>query len=351
MTSTPDSDSSPNPSSRQQTITVDEAASGKRLDALLAERFPEYSRARISELIEAGEVQVSGTGPSKLKRSLKLSAGMQVSITLPDTNMTLKLAGNPDLQAEVLFEDEHLVVFAKPASMAVHPQKHDATDTLANLLIARYDDQLPYADEAGLMPGIVHRLDAGTSGVIVCARTQTALDELKRQFREREVEKHYLAIVHTDQRKIRDSGEIDSPLERDPTRGHSMRINKEKGRPALTRYQTRQRFQGFAYVDIWPQTGRTHQIRVHLASRGWPVVADHLYSPAGSIGLEDLMQEGEPVRGGREILKRQALHALSLKLKHPASGEPMVFEAELPDDMEALLMALRIHRLGLGPQD
>jgi len=329
-------------------ITVSDEDAGKRLDALLAANMPEYSRVEVAELIDAGAVEIAGLAASKIKRSLKVVAAMQICVNKP-APISKKLEPNPDLQAEVLFEDESMIVFAKPPGMVVHPQKLDGRATLANLLVARYGDSLPLADEAGLMPGIVHRLDSGTSGVIVCARTQEALDELKRQFREREVEKHYVAIVECKTRKIRDSDEIDSPIERDPGRGQAMRINKEKGRPAVTRFTTRQKLDGYALLDVYPQTGRTHQIRVHLASRGWPVVADHLYSNASTLSLSEIMrvEEGEepPVRGDRVLINRQALHAMSLKIKHPKTGAEMVFEAEMPDDMEALLMSLRIHRL------
>ena len=327
---------------RRYDFEVLESEAGLRLDRYLAQRVEDYSRAEIQHCIERGLVSIEHVDPSLIKSSLRLSGGTKVSALLPVLE-ELALCPNSSLKLDFLYEDAEVAVIDKAAGIAIHPQKITGLDTIANALVARYGSALPSADEAGLMPGIVHRLDADTSGVLVVARTLSALVELKRQFREREVEKLYCAVVHGQTRMGEFS--VEAPLERDPGRGEGMRVNNASGRKALTHFETLQRFRGFSYVYARPVTGRTHQVRVHLASRDTPVVADRLYSPSAQLSLGDIARGTLQVDTGSIIIARHALHALRLSFTHPQTRQRMTFEAPMPRDMEGLLMALRIHRL------
>jgi 23S rRNA pseudouridine1911/1915/1917 synthase len=329
------------PANEGETFVAAEADTGLRLDRWLADRLPGVSRTQVAAAIDAGDVTVGGIPAAKVKPSYKLLTGNVVSVKLfpapgvlqPDSAVTF----------EVIHEEPSFVVINKPAGLAAHPQKLTALGTLSNGLLARYGPLLPSSDEAGLMPGIVHRLDADTSGVMVVARTAPALEELKRQFREREVSKVYHAIVEGTPKTA--EFECAAPVERDPFRGESMRVNKG-GRPAQTAFKVLQQFDGYTLLEARPSTGRTHQIRVHLAHLDLPVVADRLYSRTPELRLSAVMRGDPPARGDGVLLARQALHALRLTFKHPETGAALTFEAPLADDFEHALMALRIHRMG-----
>lgn len=345
---------------RARTLEVQDSDAGERLDRWLAARLADYSRSRLATLIGDGGVTAAGGGaPDKLKPATRLEPGWKLTISVPEPETGKALT--PDESAArkigVLFEDQHLAVIDKPAGMAAHPQTFDGSGTLAHALVARFGSKLPCPDDDPLMPGIVHRLDSDTSGVMVIARTKFALDEIKRQFKEREVEKLYLAVCHGVPRgpQKSDSFTIDAALERDPGRGESMRIHHEGGKPAQTAFAVRERFglhkqrPEFALMEARPLTGRTHQIRVHLASRGWPVVADRLYSSGASLKLRGIVSEleaGSLARAALDetLIARQALHAWRLALTHPATGARVEFEAPLPADIAQLIERLRAGR-------
>lgn len=356
------------------TFTVPPADDGIRLDKFLAGALAAtesgQSREHVIGLIKSGAVAVSQTPQAKVKPALRLTANATVSLTRsPTTETPTALTPNPAIDFLLLYEDDQLAVISKPAGIATHPQRLDDESSLASGLLARFGPNLPLASGSPFKPGIVHRLDAETSGVMVIAKTQAALDTLKLQFREHSVEKRYFAIVHG----VPDWDTIScgQPISRDPSRPQAVRI-QSGGHPARTDFEVAERFNGFARITARPHTGRTHQIRIHLAHLGFPVICDRLYrGKAGGMRpgkhdgprvgqhdgprpgrmegqqllLSDLMPEGtRPHRGDRVLLDRQGLHAIRLGFSHPGTGERMVFEAPLPDDLEGTLMALRIHR-------
>jgi 23S rRNA pseudouridine1911/1915/1917 synthase len=232
----------------------------------------------------------------------------------------------------VLHADESLLVFDKPAGLLVHPGAGRGQHTLAALADLRFGP-LPTVEGVD-RPGIVHRLDRLTSGVIVMARTPAALAALQEQFRSRTVAKTYLALVHGSPRF--DSDWIEAPIGPDARQTDRFRVvDVGDGREASTYYEVRERFHGFTWLCARPRTGRTHQIRVHLSSVGMPLLGDHLYRPAGALAV--------PLPAEAPSLHRQALHALDLELEHPATGERMRFEAPLPDDLARMLAWLREH--------
>lgn len=331
-------------------FTVPPADDGIRLDKFLAAAMASgesgQSREQVIALIKSGAVSVTGLSPSKIKPALRLSGGSIV--TLPQDHLRAAPAGqipNPAIDFLLLHEDDQLAVISKPAGIATHPQRLDDDSSLASGLLARFGPDLPLASGSPFKPGIVHRLDADTSGAMVIAKTQAALDALKLQFREHTVEKRYFALVHG----VPDWDTIScgQPISRDPSRPQAVRI-QAGGHPARTDFEVAERFNGFARITARPHTGRTHQIRIHLAHLGFPVICDRLYrgkSGASRLLLSDLMPEGtRPHRGDRVLLDRQGLHAIRLGFSHPTTGERVVYEAPLPDDLEGTLMALRIHR-------
>jgi 23S rRNA pseudouridine1911/1915/1917 synthase len=302
----------------------------QRLDLYLHARFQSYSRSRLQTLIRQGAVTLDGR---PAKPSAKVSPNAVIRIELPeDDHRKIQPEAIP---LDVLYEDEHLVVVNKPAGMVVHPARGNWSGTLVNALV-HHCAELSATDDPA-RPGVVHRLDRDTSGVIIAAKTDEAYYKLGEQFACRTTRKEYLAI--TDGEPGADSGEMDFPLGPDPKDRLKIAVRLLGGKRAITHYKVQERFGGYALVLLQPRTGRTHQIRVHLQASGCPVLADPLYSDRSELRPQDLgLPEGEP------LLSRQALHALRLTLNHPASGEPMTFEAPLPADMERALAALRACR-------
>lgn len=290
--------------------TVD---SGKRLDSFLRERVGEYSRSRLQSWIEEGRVLVDGAPE---KRSYLLKGGERIHVEpgeLPPLRATPE-----ELPLEVLYEDAGVIAINKPAGMVVHAGAGRHSGTLVNALLHRFGKLSNVGGE--LRPGIVHRLDRFTSGVILVARTDAAHRNLSEQFSGRQVEKVYLALVHG--RVKADQGRITKPITRDPHIRTRMTARLEHGRQAITTYRVLERFEKFTFLEVTIGTGRTHQIRVHLASIGHPVAGDKLYgAPASTLG-------------------RYFLHAHSITFSSPASGERITVTARLPPDLQHYLDTL-----------
>jgi len=320
----------------QYELQVSRIREPKRLDQFLAERFPGYSRSILRKVIEAGGVTVNG---QERKASYRVKPGERVRIWLPELPDD---APQPEpIPLEVLYEDDYFIVINKPPGMVVHPAKGHWTGTVVNALQYHFTHLSSYA--GAYRPGIVHRLDRDTSGVLVIAKEEVAHAELARQFERRTVRKDYLAI--TTGVPDRDRDFIECPLGRHPTHREKMAVRAEEdgGKDASSFYEVLERFDGFALVRIMPKTGRTHQIRVHLAHIRCPVLADKAYGRRASLCLSEIAPPGS-YDEDRVLIARQALHAHRLWLYHPQMREPMEFEAPLPDDMAQTLAALRQYR-------
>lgn len=293
---------------------------GLRLDAFLASQIEGWSRARLQKLIDSEDVLVNEK-PSK--PSYKLREGDDIEIELTAAPTTAFVPEN--VPVEIVYEDETLVVVNKPPGLVVHPAAGAPSGTLANAL-AYHFQRLP---DRGVRPGIVHRLDRDTSGLLVVAKTEAALENLSDQFRDRTVFKSYVALVHG--RVASTSGKIDQPLARDRSNRTRMAVVRA-GRNALTLYRVRRSFDRFTLLDVELKTGRTHQIRVHLAWLKHPVVGDETYGG----GRDNTIQDPQ-LRARVRNLKRHFLHAEKLAFTHPKTGERVSFESSLPAELSALL--------------
>ena len=286
------------------------ADSGKRLDAYLHERLPEYSRSRLQEWITAGRVRVNG---EREKRSYLLR-GSEILQVDPGELPPLR-ASPEDLPLDILYEDPDVLAVNKPAGMVVHSGAGRHSGTLVNALLHRFGKLSTVGGD--LRPGIVHRLDRLTSGVILVARSDSAHRHLAEQFSSRQVEKVYVALVHG--RMKADHGRITTPIARDPVRRVRMTAKLARGRHAITEYKVLRRFDKFTLLEVRIGTGRTHQIRVHLASIGHPVAGDKLYgAPDGK-------------------LERYFLHAQSIAFTSPSSGQRVRVTAPLPSELSRYL--------------
>src|SRR5688572_4919820 len=315
-------------------LTVEESFDGSRLDVFLAQKFPAYSRVHLRKVINADAVQVNGR---RAKAAHKLRTGERISIVLPELP---KISPQPeDIPLDILYEDEWLAAISKPAGMVVHPAKGHWKGTLTSALQFHFDK----LSGAGgpTRPGIVHRLDRDTSGVLVVAKTDQAHFALADQFEARSTEKEYLAITVGVPDHDRDV--IDQPIGIHPYQREKMAIRRDHAtsRPAQTYYEVTERFKGYAAVKVLPKTGRTHQIRVHLAHIGCPVLCDKLYSGRSRITRGELRRS---LADETILLDRLALHARRLALAHPETGAPIEFTTPLPPDIEAVLAELRSQR-------
>lgn len=299
---------------------------GTRLDAFLALHIEGWSRARLHRLIEDGDVLVNGR-TAKPSYKLRTNDGIDAELTaLPATSFLPE-----DIPIDVVYEDDDLIVVNKAAGIVVHPAAGAKTGTLANALAFHFRK---LSTVAGVVrPGIVHRLDKGTSGLLLVAKTERAHENLADQFRAREVFKSYVALVHGQLEK--DRGEIDEPIARDPRHRTRMAIVRG-GRSALSIYRARERFDRFTLVDVELKTGRTHQIRVHLAWIKHPVVGDETYGSGRDNTVAD-----PKIRGQIAKLGRQFLHAEKLGFTHPTSAKRLKFTSPLPIDLQNLLDAIR----------
>ncbi len=299
-------------------LEVEAAEAGLRLDLFLHRRLPQYSRSRLQDWIRQGRVRVGGR---PVRPSLVLKSAETVEVE-PAELPPLKAVPEA-IPLEILYEDEDLVAVNKPAGMVVHAGAGNHTGTLVNALLHRFQTLSTLGGE--LRPGIVHRLDRFTSGVILIARTDAAHRALAAQFAGREVEKVYLALVHG--RLAAETGRIDKPIARDPQRRTRMTTRLGAGRAASTSYRVLRRWPAFSYLEVRIHTGRTHQIRTHLAAIGHPVVGDRLY--------------GAPARiPGLPPLGRFFLHAHRISFRSPSTGRPLTIEAPLAAELEAFLEAV-----------
>lgn len=305
---------------------VTEAEAGERLDSYLASRIEGWSRARLQRLIEDDDVLVN---QKAAKASYKIQSGDEIEVELVTPAAAVFTA--EDIPIEIVYEDAALVVVNKPAGMVVHPAAGVHSGTLANAL-AYHFAQL--SGQAGVTrPGIVHRLDKDTSGLMVVAKTDQAHEDLANQFRDRSVVKHYLALVHGV--VAADRGQVDQPIGRDPANRTRMAV-VSFGRNALSLYEVQRRFASFSLLNVQLKTGRTHQIRVHLAWLRHPVVGDETYG-----GGRDNTVRDSAVRAHIRKLGRHFLHAAELGFRHPQTKEAMNFTSSLPKELAGLLSNLQ----------
>ena len=300
---------------------------GARLDAALARLFPEYSRNFLARLIDEGGVHIDAAPAAR--HSQRVRSGQQVEVNVPPA--TPSEVVSQDLPLTVLYEDADLVVIDKPAGLVVHPAAGHADRTLVNALLFHVKDLSGIGGE--LRPGIVHRLDKDTSGVMVIAKNDAVHRTLAAAWGTDRVKKEYLAIVYGKPKKER--GTIEAPIGRDPRNRKRMAVVKS-GRAALTDYRVVESLRYVSLLRCILRSGRTHQIRVHLKHLGHPIIGDALYSGPQWRGIPDKRVQ-KTIAG----FSRQALHAARLTIPHPRTGEVMTFEAALPEDMSELLDSLR----------
>ena len=309
-------------------IQVSEKEEGRRLDQFLSETDLNLSRSQVKKLIDKGAILLN---QRHTKPSAHLKLDDIVSGTLPRPE-PLSLKPEP-LPLTIIYEDDSVIVIDKPSGMVVHPAYGNPSGTLVNALLYHCKDLTGI--NGFLRPGIVHRLDKDTSGVMVVAKNDPAYHHLTKQFKNRTIEKTYLAIAYG--KFYQEEGLIDSAIGRHPSQRKRMSTRTKRGRKAITRWKVAERLDGFTLLEIFPQTGRTHQVRVHLSSMGHPLLGDPLYGRKGRPGTIH-----DPVlKKCVERMNRQALHAHKLGFIHPGTGEKVEFIAPLPDDMREILGWLR----------
>jgi 23S rRNA pseudouridine1911/1915/1917 synthase len=352
----------------RKTFTTAKEDRGQRLDVFLTGKLPELSRSRIQQLLEGGKIllqaqstashpnlkppatEVPGAG-SELKPNYRLRGGEQITIRVePPAPLAARAEAIP---IDVLYEDDDLVAINKASGMVMHVGAGVKSGTVVNALVHHFE-QLSHVGGEG-RPGIVHRLDRDTSGVVLVAKSDAMHRALALQFAKRVVEKHYLALVHGSPR--RDEGIIREAIGRDPKHRTRMATRRTGGRPAISIYRVLRRYRGFALLDVRILTGRTHQVRVHLASIGHPVVGDTQYGAPANLPTELLRRDttsqpapgsAERAAGGRRprkqardekvpTLGRNFLHAERICFSHPRTAEPLELRAPVPDELTAFL--------------
>ena len=303
-------------------LTVDTTSSGLRTDAFLASVIPDLSRSRIQSLIEGGHVTVCGSRLKKTGKKLKPGDRITVSVPPPDP---IDLVPE-DIPLKVVFEDEHIIIIHKEPGMVVHPGAGNLQGTLVNALLSRCSDLSGIGGK--LRPGIVHRLDKDTSGLIIAAKHDQAHQALARIFKKREIQKRYTAIVLG--RLPDKKGIIDLPIARHPRQRTKMAVDQARGRMAVTEYRVLRQLGPAQLLELILHTGRTHQIRVHMSHIGHPLLGDTLY------GGPKVIRTG----GLKVSITRQMLHAACLRFKHPVTGKELSVETPIPPDMKHVISVL-----------
>lgn len=329
-------EAAPDPSGGPIKQIVEARAHGWRVDHYLARLYPNFSRAAFQRVLDDDGVLINGL-PVKMSRRLRVNDCIEFRLPeIPDRTLPAE-----DIPLNILYDDDALIVINKAANMIVHPGRGNYLGTLAGALQFHFDK---LSDVAGkLRAGIVHRLDRDTSGVLVVAKDNTVHHHLSRQFEERTVEKEYRAITWGEISFDRDY--IETHVRVSNRNRERMMVCPEGGnsRHAATYYEVLERFRGFSFVRLCPQTGRTHQLRVHMHHLGHPIIADRLYEGHAAVNLSDLIED-LPEEQDQVLMQRQALHALKLGFDHPVTGKRMEFEAPLPEDFQRTLDAIREHR-------
>lgn len=302
---------------QESVVLIDEMAEGERIDKYLSMLMPEMSRSYLQKLIAAGSVTVSS---KTVKASYRLTAGDALNIKVPDPVIP-EILPEP-IPLDIVYEDEDLLIVNKPKGMVVHPAPGHYTGTLVNALMYHCKDCLSGIN--GMMrPGIVHRIDKDTTGLLIVCKNDLAHRKIAERLAVHDITRAYRAVVYNNIKE--DEGTIDAPIGRMTTDRKKMGIDHKNGRQAVTHYRVLERFGSSTYIECRLETGRTHQIRVHMASIGHPLLGDTVYGPSKD----------------KYNLEGQALHAMTIGFIHPSSGEYMSFEAPLPDYFEQLLEKLR----------
>jgi len=302
---------------KSEFLVSGESGAGERLDVFLARRMPEHARAEFQRLIDNGRVKVDG---GQRKPSHKLRAGERVDVELETMDESPRLRPE-DIPLKILHADDDIVVLEKPSGLVVHPGAGVKSGTLVNALLHHFPEIRALGEDD--RPGIVHRLDKETSGVMVVARSRSAAEDLKRQFKDRDVKKVYLALVWG--RMLSPAGRFDRPIGRHPKHGQRMSIRTKTPRSALTEYQVQREYRDLSLLEVRPHTGRTHQIRVHLSAAGHPLAGDGRYGAGREAKLKFM---------------RLFLHAHRLSFRHPATGALLEFVSPLPPELAAVLASL-----------
>ena len=295
-------------------FTAEPCDGGMRIDKFLSEEMEEYSRSFLQKLIREGLVAVD---ERTVKANYKLSCGQQILVMVREPE---EVSIEPEnIHLDILYEDEDVLVINKPKDMVVHPAAGHYSHTLVNGIMYHCRDSLSGIN-GSLRPGIVHRIDKDTTGALIVCKNDKAHNEIARQLKEHSITRRYRAIVMGNLKE--DEGTVDAPIGRHPTERKKMAVNEKNGKRAVTHYRVLLRLRGYTYIECRLETGRTHQIRVHMASIGHPLLGDTVYGPAK-----------QPIAS----LKGQTLHAMVLGFVHPSTGAYMEFQAPLPDYFQELL--------------
>ncbi|WP_113675065.1 RluA family pseudouridine synthase [Vallitalea guaymasensis] len=299
------------------TILIEAEDAGMRIDKFISDRMPDYSRSFIQKLIKENDLTVNN---NEIKSNYKLKAGDEINIVIPEPKELDIVA--EDIPLDIVYEDKDVILVNKPQGMVVHPAPGHYTGTLVNAIMYHCKDDLSGIN--GVMrPGIVHRIDKDTSGVLIICKNDKAHESIAKQLKDHTITRKYNAIVYNNLKE--DEGKINAPIGRHPVNRKQMAVNPINGKEAITHYKVLERINQYTYVELQLETGRTHQIRVHMTSINHPLLGDPVYGP----------------KSDRFKLKGQALHARVLGFVHPTTDEYMEFEAPLPNYFTGLLKKLR----------